>query len=468
MKSIYHCHIKSSITLITLITLFTLFTLSSFGQAGYLSTLAGNGTPGLINSTFDNTRFNHPFGICVKPGSWPDQEIYVADADNHCIRLLTNDSSFTVAGTGVAGFLDGPALQAKFNSPSGICCDYQGNVYVSDFQNQRIRKISNGVVTTIAGTGLAGFQDGPGNTAKFNYPRGICIDDTGNLYVADSWNHRIRKITPDGMVSTYAGGGTSIGVGSAGGYIDAQDTAARFYTPSGITHDHWGNFFVADAFNHRIRSIYQGNVATYAGSGPTGPGNGGHQNGHADSARFNTPTDLVFGSGPYEYTLYISDTYNNKIRTSFYYGGITQVWDLAGSGQPGFNDGYGDTCSMNYPRGITGFFFPTEYYMFFCDYNNHAIRTMNAGWGAIHEEASRQPILKLYPNPVDNILNVEIINNQSFKNQLLVTDLLGRRVFEGKIEGYGTINTSDWISGVYLIWIGSDTCSRVIKKVIKL
>ena len=120
----------------------------------------------------------------------------------------------TYAGTGVSGWKDGKSDSARFNSPTDLCVDDSGNVYVSDFQNQRIRKISNtGNVSTIAGSGLAGFGNGHGILARFNYPRGICIDKAGNLYIGDSWNHRIRKIDVSGNVTTYAGGGNSIGVG---------------------------------------------------------------------------------------------------------------------------------------------------------------------------------------------------------------------------------------------------------------
>ncbi len=129
-------------------------------------------------------------------------------------------------------------------------------MYVSDFINQRIRKISNDMeVTTIAGSGQAGYLEGPADEAKFNYPRGICLDDTGNIYIGDSWNHRIRKISTDGIVSTWAGGGTTIGVQSVGDYVDASDTAARFYTPCEVSIDQFNNIFVADAYNHRIRKI---------------------------------------------------------------------------------------------------------------------------------------------------------------------------------------------------------------------
>ena len=95
----------------------------------------------------------------------------------------------------------------------------------------------------------------PADQAKFNYPRGICLDDTGNIYIGDSWNHRLRKISTDGIVSTWAGGGTTIGVQSVGDYVDASDTAARFYTPCEVSIDPFNNIFVADAYNHRIRKI---------------------------------------------------------------------------------------------------------------------------------------------------------------------------------------------------------------------
>ncbi|MEZ5194965.1 MAG: hypothetical protein R2764_00780 [Bacteroidales bacterium] len=207
----------------------SLFSGSFLCAQNYVTTCAGTGSPGFVNGDTSIAQFNRPFGICLDAQG----NLYLADAYNHRIRKISTEGVVsTYAGTGTAGYLDGPADEARFNQPINICMDGDGNMFVSDFLNQRIRKISSDmIVTTIAGTGIAGLQEGPVDQAKFNYPRGICLDDTGNIYIGDSWNHRIRKISPEGMVSTWAGGGTTIGVQSVGDYIDASDKCcALLYT----------------------------------------------------------------------------------------------------------------------------------------------------------------------------------------------------------------------------------------------
>jgi sugar lactone lactonase YvrE len=244
-----------------------LILISGFAEAqNMVSTYAGTNTAAFTNGDTASARFKTPFGICMdKSGN-----LYLADAGNNCIRKISATGTVTtLAGTGLAGYVDGPALSAQFNSPTGVCVDDSFNVYVADFQNQRIRKISfTGSVTTIAGSGTAGYLDGAPLTSQFNYPRGICRNKKGELFVGDSWNHRIRKIASNGTVSTYAGGGSTIGVSSIGSLVDAKDTAARFYTPCGLAIDRTGIIFVADAYNHRIRKIDTlKQVTTIAGSG---------------------------------------------------------------------------------------------------------------------------------------------------------------------------------------------------------
>ena len=158
-----------------------------------------------------------------------DYIAYYADSANNCIRSGRTTTPTTLAGSGIAGYADGAGSAAKFNKPYGITVDASGNLYVTDAGNNRIRKITPaGVVSTFAGDGTAGYADGVGTAAKFNYPHGITIDRSGNLYVADSRNNRIRKITPAGVVSTYAGDGTA-GDSNGSGSVPVQ-----FNNPKGI------------------------------------------------------------------------------------------------------------------------------------------------------------------------------------------------------------------------------------------
>jgi len=203
-----------------------------------VNTLAGGGNP---------AQFNHPVGVAVDSSG----NVYVADYGNHRIRkiTLTSREVNTLAGSGTAGSADGLGTAAQFRNPTGVAVDAKGNVYVADFSNNRIRKItSGGEVDTLAGTGTPGSKDGAGTSAQFNEPTGVALDAEGNVYVADSGSHLIRKITPEGVVSTIAGSGTA-------GFKDDAGTEAQFNTPKGVAVDAEGNIYVADHYNHRIRKI---------------------------------------------------------------------------------------------------------------------------------------------------------------------------------------------------------------------
>src|SRR6185436_12709357 len=192
----------------------------------HVTTLAGDGSPRFRDSQPSvQTAFSDPFGISVTE----DGTIYVADAgENNRIRKIAPDRTVTTFAGGSEGFADGTAAAASFNTPSGLALSKDGTLFVADTGNNRIRKITpEGQVSTIAGDGTAGYADGPAAQAKFNGPIGIAVDLRGNVFVADSYNDRIRIITTDGQVSTVAGQGTA-------GYADGDHNVALFDTPCGI------------------------------------------------------------------------------------------------------------------------------------------------------------------------------------------------------------------------------------------
>ncbi len=164
----------------------------------------------------------------------------------------------TLAGS-IYGYAEGTGISVQFAQPYNVAVDEEGNVYVADTNNHRIRKITSaGETTTLAG-GTQGDANGTGGDAQFNYPYGVTVGADGNIYVADTHNHQVRKITPQGVVTTFAG--------STGGYNDATGTDAQFYYPTGITGDKNGNLYVADKDNNKIRKITSaGVVTTLAGS----------------------------------------------------------------------------------------------------------------------------------------------------------------------------------------------------------
>jgi sugar lactone lactonase YvrE len=242
-------------------------------------------------------------------------------------------SVHTLAGAG-SGFNDGTGIAALFSGPYNVATDASGNVYVSDASNHRIRKITpEGVTTTLAGSGVGGDVLGTGAAAQLNYPYGVAVDATGNVIIADTFNHKIKKISPAGEVTLIAG--------STGGYMDAVGAAAQFNYPTSVTLDANGTIYVADKDNHKIRKIAtDGTVSTLAGS------TSGYANGTGTAAQFSQPYDLaVDASG----NVYVIDTGNHRVRKITPAGEVTSI---AGNGVNGDADGTGDAAQFYYPYGI--------------------------------------------------------------------------------------------------------------------
>lgn len=251
---------------------------------------------------------------------------------------IINLSVSTLAGSGAIGSDNGAGNVASFNGQWDCAMGANGNLYVADTYNQKIRKVAfDGTVNTVAGTGNQGNQDGPSGNATFNFPYGIAVDKNDNIYVSEIGTDNIRKITPDGMVSTFAGSPTG-----RTGSSDGTDTSATFQDPLGLAADADGNIYVADAANNKIRKVTPaGVVTTVAGSGTAGAGNG-----TALSATFNTPLCIAIDATN---NLYVTEQKNYDIRKIAVDGTVTT---LAGTGQAGSADGSGTSAGFNYPVGI--------------------------------------------------------------------------------------------------------------------
>jgi serine/threonine-protein kinase len=250
---------------------------------------------GLTDGTKDKAAFLFPnAGVMDNDGN-----IYIADEYNYAIRKIDKDGYTTTVAGGTPGDTDGKG-KYSFQNPSGVAIDKNGLLYVADQFNNKIKTVTlDGDVKTFAGTGAAGAQDGPGTTATFNRPVGIAIDKDGNIYVGDLFNHLIRKITPAGVVSTLAGSGAS-------GFADGKGTAAKFNFPAGLAIDAKGILYVADSDNHRVRMVdTNGNVSTLTGS------TSGYLDGLTGTALFKSPREIDINS---DGTIYVVDSGDNRIR----------------------------------------------------------------------------------------------------------------------------------------------------------
>jgi sugar lactone lactonase YvrE len=275
--------------------------------AGVITTVAGTGVAGFSGDGGPATsaQFHYTYGVTADSSG----NLYVADSDNNRIRRISPAGIVTtVAGAGPGGYFGdgGPATSSYLYLPTGVARDAAGNMYIAEMYG-RVRKVApDGVITTVAGTGVAGYSGdgGPATSAQVRDLTGLCLDGSGNLYLADRSDHRIRKVSPAGIITTVAGNGVR-GFSGDGG----PATAAQLSGPSGVTVDSAGNIYIADAGNSRVRKVSPGGVmSTVAGNGSQTYGGDG---GPATSAQIGVPFGVALSSSG---DLYISDYYNNRIR----------------------------------------------------------------------------------------------------------------------------------------------------------
>ena len=233
---------------------------SALGQTYTIYTLAGNGTQGFSgdNGPATGAELFQPLGVALDSAG----NVYVADSSNNRIRKVSNGVITTVAGNGTPGFSGdgGPATSTGVYGPSGVALDSAGSLYIADAGNNRIRKVSNGVITTVAGNGTLGYSGdgGPATNAQLYGPEGVAVDSAGNIYIADMDNNRIRKVS-NGVITTMAGNGTQGFSGDNGPAISAE-----LYRPEGIAVDATGNLCIADTWNNRIRILTPTGSCTYS------------------------------------------------------------------------------------------------------------------------------------------------------------------------------------------------------------
>jgi cysteine-rich repeat protein len=345
---------------------------------GSITTVAGTGTAGISGDggLATSAQLDTPSSVAVDGLG----NLFIGDQDNHRIRRVDAASGLitTVAGTGVAGFSGdgGPATSAEIRSPHGVAIDGLGNLFIADRNNHRIRRVdaASGLVTTVAGTGVAGFSGdgGPATSAQLNFPRGVAVDGLGHLFIADMSNHRIRRLDAStGVITTVAGTGVP-GLSGDGG----PASSAQLESPNGVAVDGFGNLFIADVSNHRIRQVnaVTGVITTVAGMGAPGFSGDGAL---ATSAQLNLPHGVaVDGFG----NLVIADRINHRIRRVDAATGL--ITTVAGTGEAGFSGDGGPATSaqLNFPHGVAVDGFGI---LFIADRINHRVRRVDAASGLI-------------------------------------------------------------------------------------
>jgi len=324
------------------------FRIRKVAPAGTITTVAGDG----FMDASRNGRYSGDGGPATAASLWGPRgvavdaagNLYIADYDNHRIRKVTPAGTITtVAGTGQQGYSGdgGPATSASLYGPQGVALDAAGNLYIAEYNNHRIRKVTvAGTITTVAGNGQKGYSGdgGPATAASLYYPRAVAVDAAGNLYIADDRNNRIRKVTPAGTITTVAGNGQS-GYSGDGG----PATAASLHL-TGVAVDAAGNLYIADG--SRVRKVTPaGTITTLAGNGQFKYGGDG---GLAAAASLNEPGGVALDAAG---NLYTADSFNSRIRKVTPGGTIATV---AGNGQSGYSGdgGPATAASLTYPSGV--------------------------------------------------------------------------------------------------------------------
>lgn len=415
--------------------LYSVLVFTSTTNAQTVTTLAGS-VGGNEDGVGTSARFSSPVGVAVSA----DGTVYVADSGNHRIRKVSADGTVTTLAGSTQGYADGVGTSAKFNFPTGVSVSTDGTIYVADFGNHRIRKVSaDGVVSTIVGS-TQGYADGVGMSAQFNNPSSVGLSSDGSLYVTDMGNHLIRNVSVDGAVTTFAG--------SKVGNADGIGTDAQFNFPYSIAISNNRTAYVADLVNNRIRNVSSdGKVTTQSGSIR------GYNDGVSTEAQFSSPSGVAVSS---DGVVYVVDSGNHRIRKVNTDG---MVSTLAGSTQ-GNNNGEGALAQFNNPSGIA---VSSDGTMYIADRGNNCIRKITHKLTSVEIITQSRTSLMLSPNPASDILRITMQESR-IVSSYEVYDYLGTFLLSGTFDQSKDVDISALSTGMYFMRIGTSMPTKFIKQ----
>jgi sugar lactone lactonase YvrE len=424
-------------------------------HAQIITTIAGGDSTGLGDGgPATACELNNPYSTAIDAAG----NLYIADAGNNRVRKVNTAGIITtIAGTGVEGYGgdDSAATTAKLAGPVGVAVDASGNLYISDDYNARIRKVNtSGIITTIAGISAYGYSgdNGPATAAKLYSPHGIAVDGSGNVYVCDALNNCIRKINTAGIITTIAG--TGMPGYSGDGYAA---TAAKLDQPFGIALDDSGNIYFAEWGNNCVRKINtSGIINTIAGGNNTLGFSG--DNGPATAADFHIPIGIAIdGNG----NIYIGDSYNNRVR-KINSSGIISTY--AGTGIEGYS-GDGGPAILAELYGPVGVTVDVSGNLYITEYANDRIRYIR-NTESVNTINNIPTNINTYPNPSNGVFVISLTSNRDDIVIMTISNELGEKIKEitGHTNQLLKINI-DVPQGIYFLSAATNT-GTITKKIL--
>jgi sugar lactone lactonase YvrE len=435
--------------LIPVCSIIFLFSISFHAQAQIITTIAGNGTPGYISDGVPatSTELKANFGVAVDGAG----NVYIADAGNNRIRKVnTSGIISTVAGNGTPAFSGdgGQATAAELNAPTCVAFDNSGNMYIADQNNNRVRMINtSGIINTFAGGG-SGTDGGPATAINMIVPLGVAVDQHGNVYIAEYGFDHVHIVNTAGIINLFAGNGTLGSSGDGGSAI-----AAELFHPTGVSVDKSGNVYIDDYGNNKIRKVdASGKISTFAGNGTAGYIGDGTT---ATATELNEPQSSAFDTSG---NLYIADLGNQRIRKINTSGIISTI---AGDGTAGYNgDGIlATTAEISYPTGV---FADNKGNIYISDQNNNRVRKIIPNPALSIIDNPNKPVnISLRPNPVADVMTIDATNFETGKITINITDISGSVLLQKEINNNDqsfsvSFDIKAFSPGIYFVIVRSE------------